>query len=445
MNMFSRDTSYDVIITGGGVAGIGAAISAARNGANTLLIEQYGYLGGTATASLVGPWMRYTTPEEQLITGVFEELRHRMLALGGVRGTTFDFETLKFVAQEMVLEAGARLLFHSQMTDCAVEQDIIKDIEVFTKAGKRRFSAPVFIDATGDGDLAARAGTPYHVGRESDGLIQGMTLMFTVGGVDFARVFDYFKNHPDDYIHWEEDIDYEETGILCRAGFFSDVKKAQKEGTLDKDIPYLFFISIPKDDIVVFNTTHVHGLNPLDPWDVSEAEVRLRRQVWQILELLPSLPGFEKSYLLQTAPRVGVRESRHFEGHYTFTGDDVRKAHKFDDVIARGNYGVDVHAPAGEDEESFEVEEQDASLSYDIPYKSLLPAVPKNLLIAGRCIVADHLGQSAMRIQPICIATGQAAGAAAALCVKENNLPAGVDVKTLQSLLVEQGANLGNR
>lgn len=432
---------FDVIVVGGGVSGWVSAVASARNGAETLLIERYGFLGGTATTGLVGPWMRFTSPEEQLITGIFEEFRQRLNQLGGIKDTTFDFEKYKRVAMEMVLESGVQLLLHTYFVGCRTESNFIKEISVVNKAGVQQLESEIYIDASGDGDLAAAAGVPFTVGREKDGLTQAMTLMFTVGGVDFDRVDAYFREHPEDYIHWEEDVDYKATGVLCRAGFFKAVERAKKNGKLDEEIPYLFFISIPTDQIVVFNTTHIHRLNPLDPWDLTEAEIKLRQQVWQIMDLLKELPGFEESFLLQTATQVGVRESRHFQGEYIFTGEDVRQGRKFDDVIARGNYGIDIHSP--DMSVGIEVEEQSAEISYDIPYRSLLPVKVDNLLLAGRCISADHYGESAIRIQPICMAIGQAAGTAAALCVKEKYLPRNLPIELLQRTLVEQGANLG--
>ncbi len=436
-----RRNRWDVIVVGGGVAGWVAGVAAARNGAETIVVERYGFPGGTATAGLVGPWMRYTSDTEQLIMGIFEEFRARMEELEGIKGATFDYEKYKYISQEMLLESGAHLLLHSWFLDCSIENNKIKEIRVANKGGKHSLEAKMYIDATGDGDLAAAAGVPFTVGREKDGLTQAMTLMFSVGGVDFDRVFEYLESHPDQYLHWEEDVDYRKTGVLCRAGFYKDVEKAKQEGRLDPEVPYLFFISIPTDRIVVFNTTHVHKLNPLDPWDATEAEIRLRRQVWQIMSFLRELPGFEESYLVQTAVQSGVRESRHFEGAYIFTGEDVRQAKKFDDVIARGNYGIDIHAP--DSSEDFVMEEQKSEMSYDIPYGSMIPSKIDNLLLAGRCICADHTGEAAMRIQPICMAIGQAAGTAAAMCASETLGTREINVKALQSLLREQGANIG--
>jgi ribulose 1,5-bisphosphate synthetase/thiazole synthase len=438
-----RRRKPQIVIAGGGPAGWVAAVAAARNGARVLLAEQYGFLGGLATMGLVGPFMRYAAKEEQLIQGIFQEFCQRLARLGGLRHASFDQEKYKRVAQEMVLEAGVELLLHAYLIKAHVKDRTIKHITVMTKGGPLKLSGRIFIDATGDGDLAAMAGAPYEVGRPSDGLTQAMTLMFVVGGVDCERVEDHLVSHPEEYIHWpdEQTIAYNETGVLCRAGFFSAVRKAHEEGHLDRAIQHLFFISLPLEDMVVFNTTNVLQLNPLDPWDLSKAEIIARQQVWQIMRLLQKLPGFEKAYLIATAPHIGVRESRRILGEYVFTGDDVLQGRRFSDVIARGNYGIDIHDPEGKPSK---VEYPPEQLSYDIPYRILVPREIENLLVAGRSVSSTHEGQSAIRIQPICMAMGEAAGTAAALCLKLNATPRSLNVGELQKQLRSQGANLGS-
>lgn len=437
-----KEKKYEVIIVGGGSAGWPAAVAAARLGAKTLLIERYGFLGGTATASLVGPFMKYSTRKEQIIEGIFKEFCLKMQELGGMKGNTFDFETYKYVAMELCIAAGVNLLFHSSLIDAFGPDDFIENVEVLTRGGRRKFSGQIYIDCTGDGELGALTGVPFQIGRESDGLTQAMTLMFVVGGVDFERVENYFLSHKGDFQRWEKDEEesYFRTGVLCRAGFYSAIKKAQQEGRLDSSVKHLFFISVPKDKMVVFNTTNVLELNPLDPQQLTEAEIIGRRQVWQIMEILKELPGFEEACLVQTATQIGVRESRRFQGEYVYTGEDVRRGAKFPDVIARGNYGIDIHDPKGK---KGVMEYLPEELTYDIPYRCLLPQKVKNLLIAGRCLSATHEGQAALRIQPICMAMGEAAGTAAGLCIKHNSAPKQLNIKLLQSQLIKQGANLG--
>jgi hypothetical protein len=441
--MKKLERSYDVLVVGGGPAGWVAAVAAARNRARTLLIERYGFLGGWATVALVGPFMKYATPHEQIIEGIFKEFCDRMAKIGGMHGPTFDPEKYKRIALEMVLESDADLLLHASFMGCEVQRDRIDKALVLVKEGLRDFSARVFIDATGDGDVAAAAGAPFEVGRPKDALTQAMTLMFQVAGVDMAKVERYYLESGDEFLRWgdEKGENYFTTGVLSRAGFFSALRKAQQEGRVDKSIKYLFFISQPLPGTVVFNTTNVLQLGGLDSESLTHAEVIARRQVWQVMDLLRELPGFEDAYLVQTAAQIGVRETRRIMGEYVFTGDDVQRGSKFPDVIARGNYGIDIHDPKGE--EGDQITEMPEGLTYDIPYRSLVPLKVENLLVAGRCVSATHEGQSAIRIQPICMAMGEAAGTAAALCVRTNSTPRRLDVSLLQKQLRRQGANLG--
>lgn len=437
-----RRRKPEIVIAGGGPAGWVAAVAAARNGARVVLAEQYGFLGGLATMGLVGPFMRYATNEEQLIQGIFQDFCERLTRVSGFKHSSFDPEKYKRVAQEMILEAGVELLLHAYLIKARVKDRKIRHITVLTKGGQLKLAASLFIDATGDGDLAALAGAPYEVGRASDGLTQAMTLMFVVGGVDCSHVEDYLLHHPEEYIHWPDTdaVAYSETGVLCRAGFFSAVRRAHDAGRLDRAVQNLFFISLPVDNMVVFNTTNVLELNPLDAFDLTRAEIIARKQVWQIMDLLAELPGFEKAYLVATAPHIGVRESRRILGEYVFTGDDVLQGRKFPDVIARGNYGIDIHDPKGEPSR---LEHPPEHLAYDIPYRILVPREIDNLLVAGRSVSSTHEGQSAIRIQPICMAMGEAAGTAAALCLKLHSTPRSLDVGQLQKQLRTQGANLG--
>jgi hypothetical protein len=273
-------------------------------------------------------------------------------------------------------------------------------------------------------------------------LTQAMTLMFQVGGVDMAKVEQYYLESGDEFLRWgdEKRENYFTTGVLSRAGFFSALRKAQEEGRIDKSIKYLFFISQPTPGTVVFNTTNVLELGALDSESLTRAEIIARRQVWQVIDVLRELPGFEQSYLVQTAAQIGVRESRRIMGEYVFTGDDVQRGSKFADAIARGNYGIDIHDPKGDEGNQLSAMPED--LTYDIPYRSLVPLEIENLLVAGRCVSATHEGQSAIRIQPICMAMGEAAGTAATLCVQMDSSPRRLDITLLQKQLIYQGANL---
>lgn len=436
---------YDVIIAGAGPAGWVAAVAAARQKVETLLIERYGFVGGLATAGLVGPFMRWFNKKEELVQGIFKEFIDRMKIYNGIIGGCFDPEVYKKVALEMILESRAKILFHSYLAGVKIKNNLIKDIKVLNKNGFEKYKAKIFIDATGDGDLAYLSGVPFEIGRKSDGLTQSLTLMFQVGGVDFEKAERYYLENKDNFIVWSDDPNdtYFKTGIFCRAGFFRQLHRYQDEGKIDKSVKNIFFIMIPRKGYVVFNTTNVIELSGIKAEDLTKSEIIGRRQVWQVMNLLKELPGFENSYLVQTATQIGVRETRRILGEYVFTGDDVKQGATFMDVIARANYGIDIHDPKGEEQKDDGAQPEERV--YEIPYGSLVPWKIDNLLIAGRCISSTHEGQSAIRIQPTCMAMGEAAGVAASICVLDNVIPRKINMSLLQSTLIKEGANLGQR
>ena len=435
---------YDVVVCGGGPSGVAAAIASSRLGANTLLVEKYGFLGGMGTAGLVGPYMPYHSGNEQIITGIFKEICDHMISQGKMIGPIFDAEAYKWAAQDLCIKSEVKLLLHSVLTESIVNGKRIESIRTFSKSGYREDKSKTFVDTTGDADLAFLSGVPFDFGREEDGMTQSMTLMFSVGGVDLDKVFEYMKIHPGEFFDWcnEDRFDYKKTGIMGAAGFNSYMKKAHEDGSLPRHVQILFFNTLPRKGEVLFNTTNVVCSNPLSVDDLTMAEIEARRQVQVIMELLKDCPGFENAYLIQTAPQIGVRASRRIRGLYTFTGDDVNSGRKFDDVIARGSYGIDIHDPKGDD---LEYDELPRGFSYDIPFRSLLPVNIENLAVAGRCISSDHKGQSAMRIQPICAAVGESAGTAAAISALEEVPLPNLDILELQKQLIKQGMNLGKR
>ena len=410
----------DILVAGGGPGGLAAAVSAARNGADTLLIERYGFLGGMATAGLVNPFMTYWAGEEQIIGGILQEVIDRLTALGaygkGSR-TAFDPEAFKFVADQMCADAGVKVLLHSFLSDAAVSDSKIESIEIAGKSGKETLSAKVFIDGTGDADLAFLAGARCEKGRDEDGLMQPMTLNFRVCKVDMGR-------------------------MPARGEEFNKLfDKAKAEGRLDcpRENVLLFFTT--REGEVHFNQTRINRADGTSTEDLTRAEIEGRRQAWQFLEFLRrDVPGFEQAEILVSGSQVGVRETRRVMGEYVLTGDDVLSARKFDDCIARGSYSIDIHSPTGA---GTVIQRLKPGESYDIPYRCLVPLGIDNLLIAGRPISSTHEAHSSLRIMPICMAIGQAAGTAAALSLREGVTTRAVNTGLLQSTLRSQGANLG--
>ncbi len=414
----------EVVVCGGGPAGLCAAVAAAQEGADTLLIERYGFLGGMATAGLINPFMPYYTGGEQIIEGLFQQIIDRLDAAGGWSHRqdewardAFDPEIMKLVAQEMAEEAGVRLRLHTMVVDVAANDGHVEKILLASKSGWEAAKAQVFIDATGDGDVAARAGAESEQGRAEDGLGQPMTLMFRIAGVDEARI-------PP-----REDINA-----------LYDVAKAAGEIDNPRENVLWFYTTRPGE--LHFNTTRVVKRDGTSAADLTEAELEARRQVGQMVRfLVEKVSGFEKAYLAATGTQSGVRESRRIIGEYVMTEEDVLGARKFPDGIARGCYDIDIHDPAGTGTVIKQLPEGE---SYDIPYRCLCPRGFDNLLVAGRPISATHEAHSSIRVMPIAAAVGEAAGVAAAMCVERGQAVTEIDVPALRQRLVERGASLSD-
>lgn len=439
----------DVLVIGGGPAGIGAAVGAARAGAQVMLVEQYGFLGGAATAAMVGPFMTsYSADgETQIIGGVFDELVRRMEALGGaihperVRAgspeagfyvfghdhvTPFDSEALKLVAAEMVLESGARLLLHTRFIQPLLTDGRVSGAVLHNKSGLQAVQAQVVIDATGDADVAVGAGVPTVIGRATDHLMQPMTMFFRVGDVDDEALQAYVDAHP------------EEKGHLFR----SFVQAAGDDFPAPRN--HMGIYRTPEPGIWRVNTTRLSGLDGTRAEDLTQAEVAGRKQVWALMRFFRQhLPGFAHAILLESAAQIGVRETRHIVGAYTLTGQDLAGRH-FPDVIALGSFPVDIHPVTGSGggiETALKMGLKTASV-YEIPYRSLVPVQMEGLLVAGRAISATHEAAGAVRVMPPCYAMGQAAGVAGAWAVQNQVALRQIDVNALQRILQDQGAIL---
>ena len=411
-------SEHDVIVAGGGTAGVAAAVAAARNGADTILIERYGFLGGTMTAGLVNPFMTFHAGKEQIIKGIFQEIIDRLKDMDGYDEKTkaFDNEVMKIVLDQMIKETGVKLLLHTYIADALVTKgNAIRGVEAYNKSGRQVVLGRVIIDATGDGDVAVMAGAPYEKGREEDGLTQPMTLNFRMGGVDVERMPSREKINK----------------------LFEEAK-AKGEIKIPRE-NVLYFLTTRKGEIH-FNTTRIVKVDGTKADDLTYAEIEGRRQMVELIKFLKEkVSGFENAYLMMSAVQVGVRETRRIIGEYVLTGEDIVKARKFSDVIARGSYPIDIHSPTGE---GTIIKRLPPGESYDIPYRCIVPKKVENLLIAGRCISCTHEAQAAIRVIPIVVAIGQAAGTAAALAAKLHVSPREMDVSLLQETLKKQGAIL---
>ena len=404
---------YDLIVAGGGVAGVAAAVSAAREGLRVLLAEQTGVTGGAMTNALVYPFMRYTLRKSGrvLAAGLFAEMQERWKAY---RDTSW--ETYKLVFDDLLSEAGAEVLFHAQLFDVTTKDRQVTEISVATCAGKRSLRARMFIDATGDGELFYLAGCDCQLGRQEDGFCQPMTTCFRLGNVDIAR----FQAE--------------------RPMLEERYRARQAEGKITNPRENILVFFGLGEGIVHFNTTRVIRHDPTDPAALSRAEMIARRQVWEMVKFLrEESEAFSHCTLLSLANRIGVRESRKLKGVHILTAEELERGVYFPDTVALGNYGVDIHNPTGTGTTVHYLSDE---AYYSIPYRSLLPKEYDNLLVAGRCLSATHEAQSAVRIMPTCVCMGQAAGIAAAVAAETGTALSGVDTDAVRRRLTERGAVL---
>ena len=443
----------DVCVVGGGSAGIAATVAAARAGADVLLIEQSGMLGGTSTGALVGPLMTSYSADgsEQVIAGIFQELVDRMVQLDGAidpgkveagtahgafivhghaRLTPCHPEALKLAATQLVVESGARTAFHTGFVTTLKEQDRVTGLVVHDKSGLSVIATRFVVDTSGDADVAARSGVACTKGRP-DGHMMPATMFMRIGNVDDARLADYMAAHPGERM------------------FQSIVAKAKADGRWTIPREYLNLYREPAPGEYRANISRLLGIDGTNPDDLSRAEMEGRLQCLEIFRFMrENCPGLEQARLLETASRIGIRETRHIEGLYTLTGDDVVSGKRFDDAIARCAYPIDIHDPTGSTTKMISLDTGDGERGpgsnlpqfYDIPYRSLVPVGVTNMLVAGRPISATHEGAGSARVIPPCYATGQAAGIAAAMATRDNLAAADVDVGALRSNLSQAGA-----
>lgn len=444
----------DVLVVGGGPAGIGAALGARMAGADVILVERYGFFGGNATAALVMPLMSFHTqrtefersgsltllptdhgPGHPVIAGVLLTLLERLVASGGAIAPSlatgyvvpFDPESFKLVALDLLDEAGVKFLFHAFASD-VVGGSIPGGVVFETKSGPVVIETKAIIDCTGDGDVAARTGAPFEVGREKDGLVQPMTLMFRIADFERAAFAAYVKEHPD---QWR--------GVH---GLWDLVRKASEAGELDLAREDVLFFATPHPRELSVNSTRVTRVLGTDVWDLTYAEWESRRQLRLLAAFFRRyVPGFEDSYVVQSGVNVGVRETRRFVGQYRLTADDLLSARRFEDVIARGSYPVDIHNPEGKGTILRRLPDGEA---YDIPLRALLPQGVERVVLAGRCISGTHEAHSSYRVMPISMATGQAAGVCGALSAARGLALTDVPFSDVQDELRRQGANLGD-
>lgn len=414
---------YDVIVVGGGPAGVGAALGAARQGAKTLLIEQYAFLGGMWTAGMVIPiwdWENKGGIMQEIVDGLMEE-KHTAYS-GPLLG--FDIEAMKLLLDQMMLNSNVTLLFHTWFSAPIMQNNTICGVIVENKSGRQAYGAKCVIDCTGDGDVAARAGAPFKVGREKDGATQPMSLMFKMGEMDYVQAMDYSA------------VPLKTTDL-----FFHMEHAAQAAGlnnyAFNFDRPYILSLPTPHQGIA--EMTHVRNKSGINAQELSEAEVEGRVLVHEAMDYFTKyMPQFRHAILEQTAPCIGVRETRRIMGEYELTLDDILEGRMHEDGICTCAFNIDIHQPDGLSQEGYEYHTK----PYHIPYRSLVPLKVENLLVAGRCISGSYEAHASYRVTGDCVAMGQAAGVAAAIAVKNTIPPRNIDVRDLTQLLRNHGVNI---
>lgn len=416
---------YDIVVCGGGPAGFIAATAAARGGARTALIERYGFLGGMATAGLVAPISVFNYNGRRVIDGLPWEFVERMIEVGGAReekplgNITFSPEKYKLIAQRMVLEAGVSLYFHSYLTGCKKEGNKITHVIIENKNRTEAIAGKLFIDCTGDADLSLLADVPMQPVEKT---LQPASLIFMMGGVDTDTL--------PKIRHSEQGVNYHDL----------DMREILVEVAKTRELPVFggpWYCGTLAKGVILINMTRAHA-NMANNREATNAECMLREHVHLFADILiEHVPAFRNAYLLNTATQTGVRETRRIKGAYTLTGEEYINATNFPDAISRGCHPVDIHASATTAQRI-----EFLKNAGFIPYRSLFSPDFPNLLVAGRSFSADGVASASVRVQASVMGLGQAAGAAAALCIESGVNVANVDITALRNRLVAYGANL---
>lgn len=409
----------DVIVVGGGPAGIGAALSSARLGMKTLLVEQAGDVGGVATTGLMSHWTGDTAG------GLYEEILEQSLQEGQKDRHTIDPEHLKTTLMSMLLKEHVIIRTYTFACRPIMEGNQVKGLITESKSGREALLAKVIIDCSGDGDIAAQAGVPYHKGRETDGKMQPVTLMFKVAGVH--------ENNPDLVLPATFESNPE-----TPLGPIQDLGKAHLKSPIGHVL--LYPSTIP--GVITVNMTNVLDIDGTNAEELSKAHYLCRQQMEPIRDFLRAfVPGFEDCYIISSASILGVRETRHFQGEQTLTAEDILQARVFDDwAVTHAHFAFDVHNISGRglDETGCQAKFPQ-NKTYTIPYGCLVPKNINGLLLAGRNISGTHMAHSSYRVMPICVNLGQAAGTAAAIAIQNHQEVRNISVSKLQEILLQNG------
>jgi hypothetical protein len=418
---------YDVVVCGGGPAGFIAAIAAARNGARTALVERYGFLGGMATMGYVNPVSVFTYNDSQVVGGIPWEFVQKLENMGGgfiekpLGNVAFEQEHYKLLAQRMTLEAGVDLYMHSYLSSCVMDGGRISQVIIENKNGTEALSSKVFIDCTGDGDLAALASVEMQP--DEGAPLQPLSSYFILGGVDL------------DTPMMQEAICHNKQGENCHCLPVREKLLERKEELGIPEFGGPWFCRTGQDGVVTVNMTRTAG-NAIDNRDFVRAECVLREDAFRMAALLKdNFEEFKDSYLIAVSVQGGIRETRRIKGVHTITADEYVTAYHYHDSIARGAHPIDIHVASGPAQNITFLK----TPAY-VPYRALIAPTHSNLIVAGRCLSADKKAFASLRVQASCMDMGQAAGTAAAMAAISGLPVQEVNTELLVTKLREQGS-----
>jgi hypothetical protein len=426
---------YEIAVLGGGPTGIAAAVAAARAGRKTLLIERYGFLGGMGTAAGVtnfcGLHANVHGEGRRVVQGIASDLLARIerldglnaphLVLGKIFAQAYDTAAYKIAADDLLLAHKVDILFHALGAGVVMDGAIITALLVETKSGRQAVRADVFIDCSGDGDLAAWAGAPFELG-DDEGHLLYPSMMFRLNGVDPERAGEAWKSIP----QLMEAAEATGTHKFPRKAAIVRPQRSPVEWRVN-------FTQLARSD--------GRAINGVDADDLTRGEIDGRRQAVDAFAFLRTVPGFERSYIVDLPPQLGIRETRRIKGGYMLSGEDVLGCASFGDSIGVNGWPIEAHVTGNV---VFKFPPIPQSRGYnELPYRMLVPDGVDNLLVAGRCASMTQEGQSAARVSGACFAMGEAAGLAAALSCAGNTIPRDIAVEKLQQGLREQGAFIG--
>jgi len=429
----------DVLVVGGGPAGLSAALASAREGVDTILLERYGFLGGNITQSMVDTLVWYRHEKTVEAGGIGRELEEYATAFGGTypdsqsTGRLIDADMFKCAADRLVEQSGVRPLFHCYAVGAIVKNGLIKGVITESKSGRQAILASKVIDASGDADIAAFAGVPYT--QEPVDKLMGATTGFGVSGVDVEAFRENVAVNPGKLTDWATETEKGD-GELFSPYFQNVFERARADGVIPADSPLEGYWSTLTEagEATGLNVVRVDGIDCTNVWDLTRAEIEGRKQVLDALKALKLYqPGFENAKLRTIGSAIGTRESRKISGRYYLTGDDVRGEAKFADSIGifpefLDAYGIVIIPTTGR--------------YFQVPYGIMVPQKIDNLLVAGRCVAGDQVSHSATRQMICCALTGQGAGVAAATSLKTGTSTASVDIGQVQKALEKQGVRI---